>query len=61
MNIDEREFEEWHEHLYRERNKYKNLLEDILTGVPTVRGMASPYRPMTLEEIRKRVEALLDV
>lgn len=59
MNIPDHEFEEWHKHVLRQRERYKWLLQDIISGVPTIVGMASDYRPMTLKEIRQRAEELL--
>ena len=59
MRITDDEIQEWHEHVLRQRNRYRGLLEDILTGVPECRGMASPYKKLTLEEIKERAKALL--
>ena len=54
------EFQEWHEHIWKQRNCYKHVLENIVTGVPTISGMASGYRKLTLVEIVKMAQEALD-
>lgn len=60
MRLHDDEIQEWHEQLWRQRNRYRRLLEDICSGVPIVYGMASEYRPLKLDEIRKRSKELLE-
>jgi hypothetical protein len=61
MRLTDDEIQEWHEHVLKQRDKYRNLLEDICTGVPIIRGMASEYRSLTMEEIKKRAKELLQM
>ncbi len=60
MDISEEEFKEYHAIVKRQRDKYKNLLEDICSGVPEIVGMASDYRHLTLIEIKDRARELLE-
>ncbi len=60
MRFPDDEFEEWHEHVYKQRNKFKSLLQNIVTGVPKFGGMASPYRELTLVEIKKLAKEALE-
>lgn len=53
MRLTDYEIQEWHEYVLRQRDRYKRVLEDIAIGVPTVRGMASSYRRLTLKEIEQ--------
>jgi hypothetical protein len=53
------EFEEWHEYLWNQRNRFKRILEMIVTGVPTIPGMASDYRKLKMEEIVKMAQEAL--
>lgn len=59
MILRDDEIQEWHEILLRQRNRYRFLLEQICAGVPTS-GMATPYRMLKLEEIRKMAKDLLE-
>jgi hypothetical protein len=60
MAFNDDEFKEWHEIVLKQRNAYKNLLRDIIIGVPTIPGMACTYRDFTLKEIKKAAEDLLN-
>ena len=60
MRLRDDEVQEWHDHLYEQRNAYRKLLFDIVSGIPTIPGMASTYRPLTLKEIQKRAKDLLN-
>jgi hypothetical protein len=60
MEISDYDFKEWHDHVKKQRDRYKWFIRDILNGVPTIPGMASEYRKLTLDEIKKRARELLD-
>jgi len=60
MYISEEEFKEYHDLIKRQRDSYRNLLEDICSGVPKIAGMASEYRPLTLVEIKDRARKLVE-
>lgn len=60
MRLHDDEIQEWHEHIWRQRNRYRRLLENICTGVPIIYGMASDYRQLKLDEIRKMAKELLE-
>jgi hypothetical protein len=59
MKLNDAEIEEWHQIVYRQREKYRRFIQSILCGVPTIYGMASGYRQYTLKEIKKGAEELL--
>lgn len=56
VRMNDWEIQEWHEIVLRQRNRYRNILQDILTGVPSNVGMASAYRKQTLKEIEEIVK-----
>lgn len=60
MRLHDDEIQEWHEYVVRQRNRYRRLLEQICSGVPLIYGMASDYRPLKLEEIKKLARELLE-
>ena len=60
MRLSDDEIQEWHEIVVRQRYRYKILLMDIVTGVPSCAGMASPYKQLTLAEIKERAKKLLE-
>lgn len=61
LHLSRDEAQEWHEYVLMQRNKYKSILEDIVSGVPKCLGMASDYRQLTLIEIKRIAkEALRD-
>jgi hypothetical protein len=53
MRFTDDEFEEWHAHVLKQRNRYRSILENIVIGVPIISGMASEYRKLKMEEIVK--------
>jgi len=60
MNIPDHEFKEYHDYIKNQRDRYKSVLQDILIGVPSVRGMASSYRQLTLKEIQELCREVLN-
>jgi hypothetical protein len=60
MRLTEDECEEYFRIVKKQRDMYKNLLANICIGVPTILGMASEYRQLTLKEIQKLARELLD-
>lgn len=60
MKLTDNEIQEWHEHVLKQRDRYRRFIQDICTGVPTIYGMASEYRALKLDEIRKLAKELLE-
>ena len=61
MRLSDDEIQEWHEYVLKQRNRYRRVLEDILNGVPSIIGMASDYRKLTIEEIKSRAREVLSI
>lgn len=60
MRITDEEIEKWHQHVWFRSEAYKRVLKDILVGVPTINGMASPYRQLKRKEIVERIREVLN-
>ena len=60
MYITEDEIQEWHEIVLKQRNQFRRILRDIVCGVPIIAGMASDYRPLTVQEIEKLAKEALE-